>query len=67
MLRQDQILSIGLAPDLAALRAGLAGAAADLGYGLCSAALIRGRLVSGKAAVHSLTTAPAAFVEDFWP
>ncbi|MFN3303136.1 MAG: autoinducer binding domain-containing protein [Roseateles sp.] len=63
MLSYDDVLSIGLAPDAEALQARLVAAAAALGFGLSGGALVRGRLASRRAAVHSFGNPPAEFLE----
>lgn len=63
MLSYEDVLNIGLSPDADALQAQLVDAAAKLGFGLSAGALVRGRLASRKAAVHSFGNPPAAFVE----
>ncbi|PZP34566.1 MAG: hypothetical protein DI603_06335 [Roseateles depolymerans] len=57
------LLELGAAPDAAALKSRLERVAAKLGYGLSGGTLIRGRLSSGRAAVHSFGNHPEAFLE----
>ncbi|RZJ12175.1 MAG: hypothetical protein EOP39_04255 [Rubrivivax sp.] len=63
MLAYSDLLDIGLSPDAETLQARLVAAAGQLGFGLSAGALIRGRLASRKASVHSFGNPPAGFVE----
>lgn len=63
MLTYEDLLNIGQAPDAEALQALLIDAAAKMDFGLSSGALIRGRLASRRASVHSFGNPPAGFVE----
>lgn len=63
MLRYQDLLDIGLSADADELHRNLALITNKLGFGLFGGTLIRGRLASGRAAVHSFQNAPDAFVE----
>lgn len=63
MLDYQRIVDVGLATDAEALQARLVAAAAAMGFGLSAGALIRGRLASRSASVHSFGNPPAGFVE----
>lgn len=63
MLDYQRIVDVGLATDAEALQARLVAAAAAMGFGLSAGALIRGRLASRRASVHSFGNPPAGFVE----
>lgn len=63
MLSHQDLLDIGLSPDAATLQARMVAAANALGFGLTGGALIRGRLQSRKASVHSFGNQPEQFVE----
>jgi hypothetical protein len=64
MLGFQDLLDIGLSPDADTLQARLVSASAQLGFGLSAGVLIRGRLTSGRAAVHSFGNPPAGFLES---
>ena len=61
MLPQQQLLDLGLAPDLASLRRQLVVAAEGLGFGLVAAVLVRGDLASGRAWLKKVDNTPAAY------
>lgn len=63
MLNYQDLLDLGLSPDLDTLQARLVSAVGQLGFGISAGALIRGRLASRKASVHSFGNPPAGFVE----
>jgi hypothetical protein len=63
MLSYQALLDIGLSPDAETLQARLVAAVDTLGFGLSAGTLIRGRLASRKASVHSFGNPPAGFVE----
>jgi len=63
MLSYQQVIDVGLSPDADTLQARLVEAAAAMGFGLSAGALIRGRLASRRASVHSFGNPPAGFVE----
>jgi hypothetical protein len=63
MLAYQDLIDIGLSPDIATLQARLVAATAAMGFGLSAGTLIRGRLASRKASVHSFGNPPAGFVE----
>jgi hypothetical protein len=63
MLAYQDLIDISLSPDAETLQARLIAAAASMGFGLSAGALIRGRLASRKASVHSFGNPPAGFVE----
>ncbi|PTT91074.1 hypothetical protein DBR42_04600 [Pelomonas sp. HMWF004] len=63
MLSYADLLALSHAPDEAALNARLVAAVAELGFGLSAGSLIRGRLASGRAAVHSFGNPPVGFIE----
>lgn len=63
MLPRQQLLDLGLAPDLASLRRQLVTAAEDLGFGLVTALLVRGDLRSGNAWLKKIVNTPAGFEE----
>lgn len=63
MLTQQQLLDLGLAPDKASLRQHLTRAAHELGFGLFSAALIRGDMKSGRAGIEVVSNPPEAYVD----
>lgn len=64
MLTYDDLLNIGLAPDVQAFERLLVSAAGELGYALAAGALIRGRFASGRSVVRPFGNPPAAFVEE---
>lgn len=63
MLPLQQLIDLGLAEDRDSLRRQLARAAADLGFGLFSAVLIRGALGSKNAWLAGVGNPPAAYLE----
>lgn len=63
MLPLQQLQDIGLAQDKDSLRRLLIKAANDLGFGLISAALIRGDMRSGRAWLEVVSNPPAAYVD----
>jgi hypothetical protein len=63
MLSYQDLLDIGLSPDAKTLQDRLVAAVGTLGFGLSAGTLIRGRLASRKASVHSFGNPPAGFVE----
>lgn len=65
MLAYQDLLDIGLSPDAETLQARLAGVSSKLGFGLYGGTLIRGRLSSGKAAVHGFGNPPDAYLASF--
>jgi hypothetical protein len=65
MLGYQDLLDIGLSPDAETLQARLVAAAGKLGFGLAGGTLIRGRLASRKAMVHSFGNPPDGFYEVF--
>lgn len=65
MLSYEDLLEVGLSPDPQALQARLTAVAGKLGFGLCGGTLIRGRLSSGNAAVHSFGNPPDGFYDAF--
>lgn len=64
MLTFDDLLDIGTAPDVASFERLLVRAAGELGYGLMSGLLVRGRFASGRAAVRPFGNPPEAYVEQ---
>jgi DNA-binding CsgD family transcriptional regulator len=65
MLHYQQLLDIGTAADAVSLQARLSAAANELGFGIASGTLIRGRFSSGKALVRSFGNTPEGFTEAF--
>lgn len=63
MLKYEDLLEIGLAPDLPTFERLLAHAAGEMGFGLAAGVLVRGRFGSRGAAVRPFGNTPAAFVE----
>lgn len=63
MISQQQLLDLGMAPDLESLERQLTAAAETLGFGRVLAVLIRGSLYSGRAWVKSVGNTPAAYIE----
>lgn len=63
VLTYNDLLDIGLAPDVTTFERLLVRAAAELGYGLAAGVMVRGRFSSGRAAVRPFGNTPAAFVE----
>jgi hypothetical protein len=63
MLNYQDLLDIGLSPDAETLQARLVAAVEQLGFGISAGTLIRGRLASRKASVHSFGNPPAGFIE----
>lgn len=63
MLSYADLLALGQSPDDATLNARLVAAVGALGYGISAGTLIRGRLASGRAAVHSFGNPPSGFIE----
>ncbi len=63
MLPLQQLIDLGLAEDRDSLRRQLARAAADLGFGLFSAVLIRGALGSKNAWLAGVGNPPTAYLE----
>ena len=64
VLTYQDLLEIGLSPDLATLEQLLVRAAGELGYGLAGGALVRGRLGSAGAVVRPFGNPPEAFLEE---
>lgn len=60
-MQHQDLLDIGLSPDPATLQARMIAAARHLGFGITGGALIRGRLQSRKASVHSFGNPPDGF------
>jgi LuxR family transcriptional regulator len=65
MLKHHDLLAIGTAADADALHAALVSAAQDLGFGIVSGGLVRGRLSSGKATIQGFGNTPAEFQAAF--
>lgn len=65
MLTHQHLLAIGTAADAQALQAALAAAGHELGFGIASGVLMRGRLGSGRALTHSFGNTPEAFLAAF--
>lgn len=63
MLSYQDLVDIGLSPDAQTLQDRLVAAVGQLGFGLSAGALIRGRLASRKASVHSFGNPPPGFIE----
>jgi len=64
MLDYRQLVELGLSPDMETLTARTVAAACSLDFGLCSGALVRGRLGSAAAVVTGFGNPPAAFFES---
>jgi LuxR family quorum-sensing transcriptional regulator LasR/LuxR family quorum-sensing system transcriptional regulator CciR len=62
MLSQQQLLDLGLSPDVDTLRSRLTSAAHELGFGLFSAVLIRGAMGSANAWMLGVGNTPDAYV-----
>jgi len=63
MLRYQDLLDIGLSPDAETLQARLIAAVGQLGFGLCSGMLIRGRIAKNN--IHSFGNPPDGFQDVF--
>jgi len=63
VLRYEDLLEIGLAPDAATLERLLVRAASEMGFGLAAGVMVRGRFGSRAASVRPFGNTPSAFVE----